>query len=87
MNEVIRRYQELKEKIQYLEEDIKCTERALKRKKIDYLTKREYQNDLIMDHRELHQANVELGQLIGFMCENGLIDDVPMITPAGNKKK
>ena len=76
MSQLIQHYKDLKERIKYLEEDIKYTNQALKNKKIDYLTKREYQNDLIQDRKELHLANAELNQLIMFMIENGLIDEI-----------
>ena len=73
MNEAIQMYKDLREKINCLEEDIKYTTRALNDPKLDYLTKREYKNDLIMDRQELHVANAQLGQLINFMCEYGII--------------
>lgn len=76
MNQFIQRYKDLKERVSLLEEDIKCTNRALKNKKIDYLTKREYQNDLIEDHKQLHMANAELNQMIMFLLENGLIEEI-----------
>jgi hypothetical protein len=70
----------------YLEEDIKCTNRALKNQKLDYLTKREYQNDLIQDRKELHIAHAQLGQLLAFMCENGMIDELQRLEPTGKSK-
>lgn len=87
MNEVLEMYRNLREKISLLEEDIKCTNRALINPKIDYLTKREYKNDLIQDRKELHIAHAQLNQLIAFMCENDMLDDLRRYAEPTGKSK
>lgn len=43
-----------------IEKDIEYTQKALEDPKIDYLTKKEYQNDLIYDRRRISELNMEI---------------------------
>ena len=54
---------ELKERVERLYNDVKDTEKALEDRKIDYITKREYQNDLVYDHMKINEYEAEIRKL------------------------
>lgn len=74
--DVIERYKGLKLRLHYLKEDIRYTETVLKDPKIDYVTKREYENDLITDHREIIKIGEELNELCDYMYQNKMFDEI-----------
>ena len=87
MNQVLERYNDLQEKINLLEADVIYTEKALSDKNIDYLTRREYKNDLIQDRKEIVEANRELGDIIITLYEMGLIGEIQRLNENSKKRK
>ena len=60
---LMEKYEELKIKASAYVDDINATMEALKDSKIDYMTRREFQNDLIHDKRELETIQSEMHEI------------------------
>ena len=52
--QIIEKYKELKKKKKYFEDDIDATKKALEDHLIDYVTKKEYENDITFDNFEIN---------------------------------
>lgn len=70
--EIILLYLNQSQKKKEYQDDIFYTEKALNDNNLDYLTKREYQNDLIDDERKIRIINTLLKSIEEFALCNGI---------------
>ena len=80
--ELIGKYKKLKAEANSYAEDIKATMEALEDYRIDYVTKKEFQNDLIYDQQKLTNITDEMHEIeaIALTERISLVDDIPVNT-------
>ena len=72
--EVINKYYVfLIKRVKFYEDDYDATEKALKDRRIDYITKTEYKNDLSDDSQEISRLNGVLSELMSYAKDNNII--------------
>lgn len=72
VQDVLNTYNFLKEAIKKYEKDISDTKSALGDKRIDYVTKREYQDDIIEDQKQIDMLEMRLRDVEKFATLNNI---------------
>ena len=72
INVLVHEYLEKLKAIDFLAECIRATKESIQDPYIDYVTKREYQNDIIADERAMESLKKESNELLEFIRKNGL---------------
>ena len=85
--DLVLKYKEIKDTIKYYQQDIIDTEKILNDPKIDYVTKKEYQNDLILDRREIMILEEEMHNLLDFIYQNNLTNEKKQINAIIQEEK
>lgn len=79
-NELIEKYNKIASKIKDLREDIKCTEQALTDPKLDWMTVKEYKNDIVADRRQLLECEEVLNGLFDYLIVHHMKEEITEIT-------
>ena len=85
--EIINLYKKLKKQIIDFEEDIKATEKVLEEEKLDYMTVREYKNDIITDNRQLNFLKQCIEEIINYALSKNIILEETEEAQEDNGKK
>ena len=78
--ELIAKYNKITAKISDLREDIKCTEKALTDSKLDWITVREYKNDILEDRRQLLECEELLNSLFDYLTLHHMKEEIKEIS-------
>lgn len=73
IQDVINTYEFLKEAIKKYEKDISDTKSALEDNRIDYITRREYKDDIIEDQKQIDMLEIRLRDLEKYAALNNIV--------------
>ena len=75
----VTKYKAIKQELEELKADLMYTNRAMANPRLDYMTRREYQTDIIHDNRRIAELNEQLNRLFDFIYQNNMQDAIDEI--------